>query len=53
MLFRSTRVYEALYPSHAEFGMDDILAWLADNPEQSRTDLHEGRNEGLKNDVGS
>jgi spore coat polysaccharide biosynthesis protein SpsF len=47
-----SRVYEALYPTKPDFRTDDILIWLADNPEQSRTDSHEGRNEGLQKDLG-
>lgn len=41
------RIYEALYPRKPDFGTADILAWLAEHPENTTINTQHVRNEGL------
>ena len=42
-----TRVYEALLPVTADFDLEDVLAYLEQHPEFSRTDADAARNAAL------
>lgn len=42
------RVYEALYPTKHEFGMDDVLELLARQPELTQVNANFERNEGYQ-----
>ena len=41
------RVYEALYPAKPEFGMEDVIRFIAAHPEACALNSGIGRNEGL------
>ena len=43
-----TQIYEHLYPKHANFGTDDILAFLDKNPRLKTINTQFRRNEGLE-----
>ena len=41
-------VYDALYPGNPQFDLDDVLAWLKQHPERSRTVTDSARNAALQ-----
>ena len=43
-----TAVYDALYPGNPEFELYDVLAWLEQHPERSRTVADSARNAALQ-----
>jgi spore coat polysaccharide biosynthesis protein SpsF (cytidylyltransferase family) len=43
-----SKIYKALYGINNFFGMDDILKFLADNPEFEKINCHISRNEGYQ-----